>query len=82
VKRFLLGLVSCLIGALLCTANWLGAAAYLSHVTEWDTQRGKMASAWDAVGRQPLAVGIALLAIGVLLIGLSFVPLGPSQPES
>jgi len=66
MKRLVAGLICCLGGALLCGINWLGAAAALPAVTEWNGTR--MNGAWKLVGSGPLWFGIPLLALGVFLV--------------
>ena len=66
VKRLAIGLCSLLAGILLCAINWLGAAAALPAVDQWNGTR--MNGAWTLVGHAPLVFGIVLLVLGFILL--------------
>ncbi len=66
MKQLVAGLVFFLAGVLLCGINWLGAAAAVPAVSEWNGRR--ISGGWQYVGYTPLIFGIILVVVGLLLV--------------
>lgn len=75
MRRFAIGLCCCVVGVLLCAVNWLGAAAAVSQVTEWDTQKGRVSAAYSVVGHGPQVIGIIFFVAGLALMIWSYYPI-------
>ena len=69
MKRFNAGLVCCAVGVMLFAVNWLGAAAAISSVTEWDRSGfGRIGAAFSLVGYVPITFGVVFLIAGGVLL--------------
>ncbi len=82
MRRFAMGLCCCVVGVLLWAVNWLGAAAAVSQVTEWDTQKGRVSAAYAVVGHGPEVIGIIFIVAGLALMIWGYYPIGDEASKA
>lgn len=63
-----MGFGFCALGCLLYAVNFLAAALYVPHVTQWPTAGGRIAGGFEAVGYTPTIAGVLMFGVGLIMI--------------